>query len=123
MFELNKDYTREDIHVQCGGNKQAFLPIYKGKVVAACLRSHLNPRAPEAIVCNTGSAARAAGRTLAKQREPIPVFIWQENDRWRYVGQYAAVESLNAPIECAPYALGSGFTMSQISRVVKMAKR
>lgn len=90
MFELNRDYASEDIQAQCGGNRQAFLPIYKGKVAAACLQSHLNPRAPEAIVCNTGGAARSAGRTLARQRDPIPVFIWRENSRWRYVGDTLA---------------------------------
>jgi hypothetical protein len=34
-FVVGKDYSREDIHVQCGGNKQAFLPEKNGKIVAA----------------------------------------------------------------------------------------
>ncbi|WP_308418610.1 hypothetical protein [Chitinimonas arctica] len=86
MFEIGKDYTREDIHTQCGGNKQAFLPTYRGKVVAACLRPELKLDAPEVILCNSAAAARAAGRTLSRQADPIPVFIWQATDKWRYVG-------------------------------------
>ncbi|QNM94720.1 DUF6697 family protein [Chitinimonas koreensis] len=123
MFELGKDYTREDIHIQCGGNKQAFLPMHKGKVVAACLRPDLNPQAPDVVLCNGGGAARAAGRVLAKQTDPIPVFIRREIDRWRYVGHYAPADSLTAPADCQPYVKGSGFTTGQISRVIKLVRR
>lgn len=123
MFDIGKDYTREDIHAHCGGNKQAFLPTYRGKVVAACLRPELNPQAPEAILCNSTASARAAGRTLAKQMEPIPVFIWQATDKWRYVGHYVPVESITAPVDCAPYARNSSFTSGQVSRVIKLARR
>lgn len=122
MFEIGKDYTREAIHTVCGGNKQAFLPTNKGRVVAACLRPDLNPQAPEVILCNGGAAARAAGRTLARQAEAIPVFIWRETDRFRYVGQFAVAESLITPLECAPYARNSSFTANQISRVIKMKR-
>ncbi len=58
MFELNKDYSRENIHQTVGGNKESFLPAFRGKIVAACLRPELNPRAPEYVVCNSGAAAR-----------------------------------------------------------------
>ncbi|GAB3267725.1 DUF6697 family protein [Chitinimonas naiadis] len=123
MFEIGKDYSREDIHARCGGNKQAFLPVRKGKVVAACLRLDLNPQAPEVVLCNSGAAARAAGRTLSRQAEPIPVFLRQESDRWRYAGQFAVTSTLTRPIDCAPYARDSSFTAGQIARVVKLEKR
>jgi hypothetical protein len=122
MFEMNKNYSREAIHTLCGGSKQAFLPTKNGKVVAACLRSDLNPRAPEVIVCDGSSAARAAGRTLAKQNDSIPVFIKVEVDVFRYVGMYAVSESLTAPLECEPYLPKSGFTAAQVSRVLKMKR-
>jgi hypothetical protein len=122
MFENGKDYTREYIHIVCGGNKQAFLPTRNGKVVAACLRPDLNPQAPEVILCNSGAAARAAGRTLATQIESIPVFIKRETDRFRYVGHFTATESLSAPPDCAPYVHNSSFTAGQISRVIKMRR-
>jgi hypothetical protein len=122
MFEIDKNYSREYIHTICGGSKQAFLPARNGKVVAACLRSDLNPQAPDIIICNGGAAARAAGKTLAKQAEAIPVFIKVETDSFRYVGQFAVSESLTAPLDCAPYARSSGFAAGQVSRVIKMSR-
>jgi len=122
VFETGKNYTREDIHTLCGGNKQSFLPTSKGKVVAACLRPELNPQAPDVILVNSSASARAAGRTLAKQADAIPVFIWQATDRFRYVGHYAAAESLTAPLDCAPFARNTSFTPGQISRVIKLKR-
>jgi len=120
MFELNKDYSRENIQQSVGGNKESFLPEYRGKIVAACLRPDLNPKAPEYIVCNSGAAARAAGFTLSRQTDPVPVFIRQDSDRYRFVGHFSAQESYTTQVECAPFMQGSGFTSNQISRVIKM---
>lgn len=120
MFEVNKDYDRESIHAIVGGNKESFLPAHHGKIVAACLHPLLNPKAPEYIVCNSGAAARAAGNTLARQTEAVPVFIRQDSDRYRFVGHFAAQESYSTPVDCAPYTQGTGLTASQVSRVIKM---
>ena len=120
MFELNKDYSRENIHQLVGGNKDSFLPAFRGKIVAACLRPELNPKAPEYIVCNSGAAARAAGFTLSRQAEPVPVFIRQDADRYRFVGHFAAQESYTTQNECQPFVQGTGMTSNQISRVIKM---
>jgi hypothetical protein len=121
-FEVGKDYSREFIHTVCGGSKQAFLPTRQGKVVAACLRMDLNPQAPDVILCNSAASSRAAGRTLSRQAYPIPVFIRSETDRFRYVGQYAPDQSLTAPLETAPYARNTSFTVGQLSRVIKMKR-
>ncbi len=122
MFEMNKNYSRETIHRVCGGSKQAFLPTRNGKVVAACLSPALNPQAPDVIICDGAAAARAAGRTLARQSGAIPVFIKLEVDLFRYVGDFAVDESLTAPLDCAPYIRHSGFTIGQVSRVIKMVR-
>ncbi len=120
MFEVNKEYSRENIHAEVGGNKDSFLPAVQGKIVAACLRPELNPKAPEYIVCNSAAAARAAGNTLARQADPIPVFMRQDSDRYRYIGHYAVQESYTVPNECVPFIQGTGFNTRQISRVIKM---
>lgn len=122
MFDIGKDYTREYIHTVCGGSKQAFLPTKNGKVVAVCLRQDLNPHAPDAILCNSGAAARAAGKILATQAEAVPVFIKRETDKFHYIGQFTAAESLTTPLDCAPYVVNSGFTLGQISRVIKLKR-
>ena len=121
-FVVGKEYSRADIHIECGGNKQAFLPAKNGKIVAACLRPDRNPQAPEVILCSTSAASRAAGRTLARQAEPIPVFLEQQVDRLRYVGDFAVAESLTIPVDCAPYAKNSSFKPQQISRVIKLRR-
>ena len=66
--------------------------------------------------------ARAAGRTLAAQRDAIPVFIRIATDAYRFVGQYVVSESLTAPLDCAPYVRNSSFTPGQISRVLKLKR-
>ena len=120
MFELNKEYSREDIHAVVHGNKDSFLPTHQGKVVAACLRPELNPKAPEYIVCNSGAAARAAGNTLASQAAPIPVFLRQSSDRYRFIGHYAVQESITVPNEFVSLIQGTGLNDRQVSRVLKM---
>ncbi|MGH8781455.1 hypothetical protein [Paraburkholderia sp.] len=122
MFQTGREYSREDIHRITGGCKQAFLPVKGGKVVAARLRPDLNPHAPDTIVCDGSAAARAAGRRLARQTDPIPVFLRTATDRFRYVGDYVVVESLIAPVDYAPYVQNSSFTMGQISRVLRMKR-
>lgn len=122
MFELNKDYSRESIHAAVGGNKESFLPVHRGQIVAACLRPELNPKAPDYIVCNSGAAARAAGHTLSHQSTPIPVFIRQGSDSYRFVGHYAVQESYTTQAECAPYMQGTGLTATQVSRVIRMRR-
>jgi hypothetical protein len=123
MFEIGKEYSREDIHRVTGGSKQAFLPVKGGKVVAARLRPDLNPHAPEVIVCDGSASSRAAGRTLARQTEPVPVFVRTTTDRFRYTGDYVVVESLTAPVDYAEYVETSGFTLAQISRVIRLKRR
>ena len=123
MFEIGKEYSREDIHQVTGGCKQAFLPVKGGKVVAARLRQDLNPNAPEVIVCGSSAAARAAGRTLARQTDPIPVFVRTASDRFRYMGEYVTDESLTAPPDYEKYVKNTSFTLGQISRVIRMKRR
>jgi hypothetical protein len=82
MFETGKEYSREDVHQVTGGSKHAFLPVKGGKVVAARLRPDLNPHAPEVILCDGSASSRAAGRTLARQIEAVPVFVRTSSDRF-----------------------------------------
>jgi hypothetical protein len=122
VFETGKEYSREDIHRVAGGSKQAFLPVKGGKVVAARLRPDLNPHAPDVIVCDGSASASAAGRTLARQTDPIPVFMRTTSDRFRYVGQYVVAQSLTSPADFAQYVANSSRTLGQVSRVLKMKR-
>jgi hypothetical protein len=122
MFVIDKEYSREEIRATQRGNKQAFLPTHHGKVVAACLKLERNPGAPDVILCSTGAAQRAAGRTLARQQDAIPVFVRHDSQRWRFMGEFKVSETLTSPPECAPFIAGSGYTLTQISRVIKLKR-
>ena len=69
-----------------------------------------------------GAAQRAAGRTLARQQDEIPVFIRQDSQRWRFKGQFKVAETLTSPLDCQPYIAGSGYTVTQVSRVIKLKR-
>ena len=85
--------------------------------------NEVGPIAPDVIVCDSSAASRAAGRTLARQTDPVPVFVRTASDRFRYMGDYVTEESLTAPLDYEKYVKNSGFTLGQISRVLKMKRR
>lgn len=117
-FTLGVGYTRTDIHAQCGGSLQSYLPHKAGVVVAACFDPALNPRAPLVILCGSGPGIRKAGDLLAQQAAPIPVFIKHAPKRWVYQGWFQVAESFTEPDDCAPYIAGSGRDPGAISRVI-----
>ncbi|MCD4505038.1 hypothetical protein LQR30_13105 [Chromobacterium piscinae] len=123
MFEKGKSYTREEIHAAVGGNKHSYLPRYKGRVVAGCLRPDLNPDAPEVILCNSCPPERAAGEQLASQGGEIPVFLKQGADSWTYQGLFRVADSETHPDVCAPHAARSAWTRGQIKRVLRMERQ
>lgn len=123
MFEKGKSYTREEIHAAVGGNKHSYLPRYKGRVVAACLRPDLNPDAPDVILCNSCPAERAAGEQLADQDGAIPVFLKDGAGSWKYQGLFRVAESETHPDACAPHAARSAWTRGQIKRVLRMERQ
>ena len=87
-FEHNKYYSRDEIHEQVGGGKQAFLPIHDGRVVAGCFLTKHNPGAPEIVLPGFGAERERSAALLAEQGTAVPVFMKSETNRWRYVGNY-----------------------------------
>jgi hypothetical protein len=119
-FILSLEYTREEIHAQCGGSLQSYLPHKAGVVVVACLDPALNPQAPLVILCGNGPGIRQAGDLLAQQAAPIPVFIKRTAHRWVYQGRFQVATSFTDPADCAPYVAGSGRDPATISRVIRL---
>lgn len=103
---------------------QTGIPAYEGRQGRRrAIASGSHPYAPDVIVCDSSAAARAAGRTLARQADPLPVFVRTATDRFRYMGEYVTDESFTAPTDYAKYVQNTGFTLGQISRVIKMKRR
>jgi hypothetical protein len=91
-------YTRARIKRELGVLVNSFLPHQKLKVVCACLTIRKNPRAPHEIFAgNSGDRMRWAGQLWEQRAEPIPVFIKEKTDCWRYVGKWYAVHRSENP--------------------------
>ena len=121
MFEIGAEYTRDDIHAQCGGSKQAYLPTVTGKVVAVCVKPELNPRAPQVILCGQGPRIAAAGALLAKQAGVVPVFIKRGVKRWEYRGLMRVLAAYTDGPHFENLVAGSGRNPREVSMIVEMA--
>lgn len=82
-------YKRDEIHNQIGGSKETYFPTLEGKVVCACLRQDLNPRAPEVILVGNKPNVVKAAIILSTQSGLIPVFIKDCPNSWRFEGMYS----------------------------------
>jgi hypothetical protein len=108
MFERRKTYTREQIHAALGGELWSYLPAKDGRVVAGCFRQDLNPGAPEVILPGTGDRIEDRADMLAAQTEPIPVFLKDGPNKWRYVGDYRCTGLSRDKAEIAALAKKAG---------------
>ena len=121
MFTIGSEYTRDEIHEHLGGSKQTYLPTVSGHVVAVCVKPDLNPLAPNVVLCGNGPVIASAGAALAKQHEPLPVFIKRGTNRWEYQGTLKVVASHSSGPEFDAFVAGSGRNPSNVSRVIQLA--
>ena len=117
-FIVGFDYSREEIHAQCGGSLHSELPHQKDRVAAACLDASRHPHAPCVILCGNRPDLCQAGALLAQQPAPIPVFIKNAARRWVYQGRFEVAQSFTEPADCIPYLAGSGRDLTTLSRVI-----
>jgi hypothetical protein len=118
-FEIGREYSRKAIHLAVGGSLIQYLPSCRGTVVAACLRTDINPRAPDIVLVGRGRRIEAAGKTLVAQATAIPVFIKQRANAWEYRGLFTVAESLTSRADVAPYVEGTG--QRDVAQVIKLA--
>lgn len=87
-FRIGNRYSRRQIASVLGGGLRTYLPTKKGRVVCGCFKPtpRYNPGAPDEVT--SGSDPTQLARLLAKQRDPIPVFLFRANRAWQYVGLY-----------------------------------
>lgn len=113
LFDVSRDYTRHQIHNVLGGSRQSYLPTADGRVLCACLRSDINPEAPDVVLVGKGKNIQHAGAILASQREPIPIFVKRASNAWTYHGLFRVRHSSQRPADIrqhAPAALRSNIT-------------
>jgi len=121
MFKIGREYTRDEIHGYLGGSKQSYLPTVAGRVVAACVKPAMNPRAPNIVLCGNGRIIRSSGLTLAGQHEPLPVFIKRGTNRWEYLGKFKVIASHSSGPKFEALIANSGRNPSDISLAIQLA--
>lgn len=121
MFKMGSEYTRDEIHQHLGGSKQAYLPTVSGHVVAICVRLDLNSRAPNVVLCGNGPVIALAGATLARQHDPLPVFIKRATNRWEYQGTFKVIGSYSSGPQFDALVAGSGRNPSNVSLAIELA--
>jgi len=120
MFKVGRDYTRDEIHDQVGGSKQAYLPTVSGQVVAICVKPKLNPRAPEVILCGKGPIITASGAALSTQRSAVPLFIKIAVNRWQYKGDFTVAASHSSGSKFSALVSGAGRELSDVSLAIEL---
>lgn len=98
-FVLGETYTRDEIHDQLGGSKQAYLPVSNGRVVCGCFNPlpAMNPNAPEEILFGEEYDTPIIDETAlqvfqqGQAGEAIPVFLKRKVNGWEYVGEYLCI--------------------------------
>jgi len=121
MFKIGNEYTRDEIHGHLGGSKQSYLPTVDRHVVAVCVKLELNPRAPNVVLCGNGLIIASAGVALARQHDPVPVFIKRATNRWEYQGKFKVIASHSSGPQFAALVAGSGRNPSDVSLAIQLA--
>jgi hypothetical protein len=107
-FELGRTYTRDHISGELGGSPEPYLPTKNGRVTYGAFKLDTNPEAPDVILPGFGPKIEESAELLARQREPIPVFIKREVNAWEYVGIYRARAISHNPDVIEEYARRAG---------------
>jgi len=121
MFKIDSEYTRDEIHSHLGGSKQSYLPTLSGRVLAVCVKPEMNPQAPKVILCGKGKIISSTGAMLAKQQEPVPVFIKRGANRWEFKGKFKATASYVSGQKFMDLLSGSGRSPSEVTLAIELA--
>lgn len=121
MFNVGCEYTRDDIHDRLGGSKQSYLPTTSGRVVAACVKLEMNPQAPKVVLCGRGKVIATAGASLAKQHEPIPIFIKRGVNRWEYQGTFKVTAAHTSGPQFEALVAASKRNPSDVSLAIELS--
>jgi hypothetical protein len=121
MFRVGASYTRDEIHDAVGGSKQAYIPTKGGSVVAVCVTTRLNPRAPKEILCGNGPQIAKAGLALASTTSGVPLFIKRSVNDWEYRGLFRVVGSYKSGNIFNAMVQGTGRQTANVTIAIELA--
>ncbi|KAB8140377.1 hypothetical protein F8S13_24425 [Chloroflexia bacterium SDU3-3] len=116
MFQLNTSYDRTDIQSTIGGGMNDYLPHKNRQVVGICMRPDQHPDAPDILLIGANERVYQWACVFCNQRFPIPAFVREDGDLWRYVGPLFAEAWTENRAEIGIHQLRSG--RADIRRVV-----
>ncbi len=119
-FELGATYTRDQINAALGGSKRSAIPTVKGIVVALCIRTDLNAKAPREFLCGVGPARVKAGNLLALTVSKVPVFIKTNVNEWEYKGLFRVAGSYRSGQRFDAMVARSGRSLSSVSVAIEL---
>lgn len=121
-FELEATYTRDQIHAVVGGSKRSAIPTLNGAVVALCIRTDLNAKAPREFLCGVGPVRVKAANLLASTTGRVPVFIKTNVNQWDYKGLFCVAASYRSGPRFDAMVAGSGRLLSSVSVAIELKK-
>ena len=121
-FELGATYTRNQIHAAVGGSKRSAIPTLNGAVVAVCIRTDLNAKAPTELLCGVGPVRIKAGNLLAATIGKVPVFIKTNVNQWDYKGLFRVAASHRSGPRFDAMVARSGRSLSSVSVAIELTE-
>ena len=121
-FELGATYTRDQIHAAVGGSKRSAIPTLNGAVVALCIRTDLNAKAPGEFLCGVGPVRVKAANLLASTVGRVPVFVKTNVNQWHFKGLFRVAASYRSGPRFDAMVAGSGRLLSSVSVAIELKK-
>lgn len=86
-FAQGTTYTLAEIVGALGGETQSYLPQKEGKIVCGRFTPEMNRRLPYEVLVGDLPRVRRKAESIAIQKGPIPIFVKESPNHWRYHGQ------------------------------------
>lgn len=104
MLIVGKTYTRDETVVELGGGSNiSYLPTKGGRILGGRFRLDLNPLAPDVVVVGHTAPIENPARLFGSSKNPVPVFIKEAINKWRYKGLYRCKRQSFAPSDLSKY--------------------
>jgi predicted HNH restriction endonuclease len=110
---IGKLYSWKEVTKNWGGD-ETYLSKRGGRIVCATLDAEKNPDAPDVMVVGHKTLNKRRAEEFCRQKGPIPIFIKEAKNQWRYKGRYSVAGFITDPKELAAIAKHAPGTLSRV---------
>lgn len=119
-FVIGSEYTHADIVSAFGGDQISYLPQVAGRIVCGRFKtSDMNPNAPYEILVGDLPRVTRKAQILGAQAGPIPVFLKEGTNRWRYHGLMQCV-AYDTEREVVARAVGVALRSEEVAGLLRL---